>query len=170
MRVARLLAAVAAAALACTGCTGEPPVTPTGAATIASDPSPGYTGPCLPPPFTLSSATVKPGGTVTVTANDSTCHPRYGQEAQIEISVMNVKMVEIFHGLGPMSDDGGFTFELALPRTVEPGEATVTARPYDLDWCDDTGGNNRLNGAESPDPDLERVDCINPVQPLRIEP
>jgi hypothetical protein len=113
---------------------------------------------------------------VTVTANDASCHPRYGQNAQIEISVMNAQMVEIFHGLGPMSDDGGFTFELVLPVTAEPGKVTVIARPYDLDWCDETGVNNRLNGAEAPegggDPGLalERADCINPVQPLLIEP
>ncbi|WP_269940075.1 hypothetical protein [Arthrobacter sp. HY1533] len=81
-------------------------------------------------------------------------------------------MVEIFHGLGPMSDDGGFTFELAVPGTAEPGTATVMAWPHNLDWCDDTGVNNRINGVGAPgqDPGLELVDCINPAKPLQIEP
>ena len=45
------------------------------------------------------------------------------------------------------------------------GEASITATPFDIDWCDDTGRNNRAAGA--PDP-LERVSCVLPQKPLTI--
>jgi hypothetical protein len=45
------------------------------------------------------------------------------------------------------------------------GEAGVTAYPYALDWCDDTGVNNRAaSGPET----LIRVSCAERLVPLVI--
>jgi hypothetical protein len=38
--------------------------------------------------------------------------------------------------------------------------------PYNIDWCDDTGRNNRVAGAA--DVRLERVSCVVPMKPLTV--
>ena len=47
--------------------------------------------------------------------------------------------------------------------------ATVTAMPYNIDWCDDTGRNNRAGGSIRAG-DLTRASCAQPVRILTITP
>ena len=47
-----------------------------------------------------------------------------------------------------MSDAGSFAYGLLIPEGTKPGDYGITAMPDGLDWCDDTGQNNRLDSAE----------------------
>ncbi|KRE81117.1 hypothetical protein [Arthrobacter sp. Soil762] len=58
-----------------------------------------------------------------------------------------------------------------VPAGVAPGKAGVTAYPYNLDWCDDTGVNNRAavkNRAARGQAELVRVSCAERLVPLVI--
>lgn len=46
-----------------------------------------------------------------------------------------------------MSDAGTFAYALRIPDGTTPGDYGITAMPDGLDWCDDTGKNNRLDSA-----------------------
>jgi hypothetical protein len=69
----------------------------------------------------------------------------------------------VLEELAPMTDDGGFTFVFAVPKTMTAGVGSVSAVPYMVDWCDDTGVNNR---AASGPMSLERVSCAARMVPL----
>ncbi|MET3919837.1 hypothetical protein [Arthrobacter sp. UYEF20] len=62
-----------------------------------------------------------------------------------------------------MNDAGGFTYTFEVPARTAAGDATVTATPYNIDWCDDTGKNNRADGAAVT---LRRASCAPPTKPL----
>ncbi|WP_240484159.1 hypothetical protein [Pseudarthrobacter sulfonivorans] len=121
--------------------------------------------PCMPPEFSVAPAAAKPGDQVTVSAPDTTCDARYGTDAQVQVTVKDATGTAVLKELAPMSDDGGFTFVFTVPAGVAPGKAGVTAYPYNLDWCDDTGVNNRA--AQGP-PELVRVSCAERLVPLVI--
>ncbi|PYI69839.1 hypothetical protein CVV68_01670 [Arthrobacter livingstonensis] len=125
--------------------------------------------PCLPPPFSVSATTATAGATVTVAASDATCNPRYGKTAQVQVTLRDSNGVEIVKELAPMNDQGGFSVELHIPAAAAPGPAAVEAYPYNLDWCDDTGRNNRV-GRSATAPAIERVSCAPSVQKFLIEP
>jgi hypothetical protein len=112
------------------------------------------------------SDSVKPGDTVTVSAPAAKCNPRYGTDARIQVIVTDAKGVEVVNTTAPMSDAGEFAYALTVPAGMPVGEATVTAMPYGIDWCDDTGKNNRVSGAA----DVIRVSCVMPVETLTITP
>lgn len=135
---------------------------------LASCSQPGLSQPCLPPPFTLSPATAKPGSSVTVSADDAGCNPRYGENAQIQVEVYDGSGAKVLEALAPMNDAGGFSVSVDLPAPAVPGEGMVAAYPYNLDWCDDTGRNNRVGarGAQ----EIKLVSCAMPSKPLLIEP
>ncbi|WP_115789702.1 hypothetical protein [Arthrobacter silvisoli] len=118
----------------------------------------------------MDPGTVRPGEQVTVSAPDVDCNPAYGQGAKIEVSLTDAAGREIFKKTGPMNNDGGFTFSFEVPSGMKPGKAGVTAMPYRLDWCDDTGRNNRLKRQGAGDPGLARTSCVIPVVPLMIRP
>lgn len=122
--------------------------------------------PCLPPDYSVSPAEATPGQAVTVSASDAGCDPRYGSGAQIEVILTDASGAEIVHDTAPMNDGGGFTYTFTVPSETAVGEASVTALPYNVDWCDDTGRNNRA--AEPPAVTMERVSCAMPVKPLLI--
>lgn len=124
--------------------------------------------PCMPPQFSLSQDTVSPGGSVTVSAEDASCDPRYGDNAQIQVEVVDGSGAKIVETLAPMNDAGGFSAAITLPAAAVPGLVTVTAYPYNLDWCDDTGKNNRV-GRAAPS-GIERASCVMPSEPLTITP
>lgn len=152
----------AAAALftgaAVTGCSGPPWTAPMGSA-------------CMPPPFSLSAETAQPGGSFTVQANDATCNPRYGDSAQIHIEVLDSSGTKILELQAPMNDAGGFRTDLLLPETAVPGQAVVSAYPYNLDWCDDTGRNNRVGAPPNSGAlEIQRVSCVMPSQSIMITP
>jgi hypothetical protein len=63
-----------------------------------------------------------------------------------------------------MTDTGEFTFTFTVPAEIAAGEATVTAMPYNIDWCDDTGRNNRAGGTVQ----FELASCAMPEKPLMI--
>lgn len=122
--------------------------------------------PCQPPQYSLSQDTVSPGGSVTVSADDATCDPRYGDNAQIQVEVVDSFGAKIVETLAPMNDAGGFRAVITLPAAAVPGQVSVAAYPYNLDWCDDTGKNNRVGrGAPS---GFERASCVLPSMPLTI--
>lgn len=153
LRTTAVLAAVFAG-LAGPGCSGPPGTAPLGSG-------------CLPPPFALSPATAHPGGSISVTADDADCDPRYGNTAQIQLEVFDGSGTKVGEALAPMNDAGGFSAAVELPVGAVPGEGMVSAYPYNLDWCDDTGRNNRVGATTT---DVQRVSCVLPTQPLRIEP
>ena len=102
--------------------------------------------PCMPPAYTLDSPAVAPGETLRISAPAATCNPGYGKEAQVRIEVVNDRQQVVLTELAPMSDAGAFTHDLRIPGGTEPGAYGITALPDELDWCDDTGRNNRLGG------------------------
>jgi len=156
---------------ACTAAPAPGPPVPTATATRLPE---SYTGPCMPPPVSMNVATAKRGTVVKLAAKDAQCRPRYGKNAQIEVTVLDSKGDLVFSGLGPMTDDGGFTFSFQVPEGSALGKAVVSATPYGVDSCDDTGGNNRLGAspaaAAAGASELQRADCIRPMLALTILP
>lgn len=101
-------------------------------------------GPCMPPAYALDAAVVAPGGTLRVSAPEATCDPRYGQDAKVRVDLVNGRREILLSELAPMSDAGAFTHVLKIPATLKPGAYGISAAPDGMDWCDDTGRNNRL--------------------------
>lgn len=122
--------------------------------------------PCQPPQYSLSQDTVSPGGSITVSAGDATCDPRYGDNAQIQVEVVDGFGATIVETLAPMNDAGGFSAAITFPVATVPGLVSVAAYPYNLDWCDDTGRNNRV-GRAAPS-GFVRASCVMPSMPLTI--
>ena len=134
----------------------------------ACSPQPG-SQPCFPPPLSLSTASAAPGDSVTVSAHDATCNPRYGVRAQIKVEVFDGTGTMVVDSTGPMNDAGGFSFSFELPVAAVPGTWMVSAFPHDVDWCDDTGRNNRVG--RGPDADgMQRVSCVLPTVELLVAP
>jgi hypothetical protein len=113
----------------------------------------------------VNPASTKAGEKVTVTAPGADCNPRYGKNALIQVTVIDASGVKVIDTTAPMNDDGGFTYTFEVPARTAAGDAAVTAMPYGLDWCDDTGRNNRVQGTAAT---LERASCAMPVKPLSI--
>lgn len=121
--------------------------------------------PCFPPSFLVKPAAAKAGERVTVTAPDADCNPRYGANARIQVTVNDSASVKVIDATAPMNDAGGFTYTFEVPSHSAVGDAAVTAVPYNIDWCDDTGKNNRAAGAVE---SLQRASCVMPMKPLTI--
>jgi len=121
--------------------------------------------PCLPPAYSVNPSSAKVGETVTVQAPDSDCNPRYGENALIQVTVTDAAGKKVINTTSPMNDAGGFTYSFGVPAHAAVGDAAVEATPYSIDWCDDTGRNNRAAGAEFP---LERASCAARIEPLSI--
>lgn len=79
----------------------------------------------------------------------------------------DVASLEVLDTTVPMNDAGGFSYAFEVPPGTEAGEAVITAMPFNIDWCDDTGSNNRVTGAGAA-LTLERVSCVIPMKPLTI--
>jgi hypothetical protein len=126
----------------------------------------GEEPPCFPPAYALTPTQAKPGQSVTVAAPDADCNPRYGNNARIQVSVTDATGEEVVNTTSAMNDAGGFTYTFVVPARTAAGNAAVTAVPYNIDWCDDTGRNNRVAGAR--EVTLVRVSCVLPVRPLTI--
>ena len=121
--------------------------------------------PCMPPAFTVTPSEAKPGDLVTVSAPDTTCDAGYGQGAQVQVELLNAAGTPLLEELAPMTDDGGFTFVFTVPAGMPAGKAGVTAYPYNVDWCDDTGVNNRAAAGPRT---LIQVSCAQRLVPLVI--
>jgi hypothetical protein len=119
----------------------------------------------MPPAYTVAPSEAEPGSRVTVSAPDTTCGARYGTDAQVKVSVRDAAGVQVLTELAPMTDDGGFSFVFTVPLAASPGKAAVVAYPYNLDWCDDTGVNNRAGAGPTV---LLPVSCAEPMVPLVI--
>ncbi|WP_258868387.1 hypothetical protein [Arthrobacter sp. RT-1] len=128
------------------------------------EPESGQQPPCFPPAYSVSPTIAKPGATVTVAAPAADCNPQYGSNAQVQVSVTDQSGAEVISARAPMTDAGEFTFTFTVPEESAVGEAIVTAMPHDIDWCDDTGKNNRATGI----PQLELVSCATPVETFTI--
>ena len=121
---------------------------------------------CFPPDYTVTPGSARPGSAVVVAAPDAGCDPRYGPDARIAITVTDAEGKKILQQLGPMNDAGGFRFEFKVPKAAVPGLAVVTAVPHGVDWCDDTGRNNRVHHPTG----IQRSSCVIPAEPLGITP
>lgn len=121
--------------------------------------------PCMPPAYSVSPASAKPGDKVTVSAPDASCDARYGAGAQVQVTVRDETGTVVLDELAPMTDDGGFSFVFTVPEPMVRGTAVVSAYPFGLDWCDDTGVNNRAAAAG---PALVRISCAERAVPLII--
>ncbi|WP_231494258.1 hypothetical protein [Arthrobacter sp. 9MFCol3.1] len=122
--------------------------------------------PCFPPAYSLTPTTAAPGQSVTVAAPDADCNPRYGKNARIQVSVTDATGVEVVNTTAAMNDTGGFTYTFVVPARTAVGDAVVTAMPYNVDWCDDTGRNNRVAGAG--EVGFALVSCAAPMKPLTV--
>lgn len=122
--------------------------------------------PCLPPTYSVSPAAARPGETVTVRAGDAACNPRYGQNALVQITVSDAGGQKVLTTTAPMNDAGGFTYQFDVPPQTIPGQANVEAYPYGVDWCDDTGRNNRVAHPSG----IARTSCAARTVPLTISP
>ncbi|WP_427006993.1 hypothetical protein [Pseudarthrobacter sp. H2] len=98
-------------------------------------------------------------------APDAGCNPRYGENARIQVIVTDATGAEVVNTTAPMNDAGGFTYTFEVPARTAAGDAAVTAMPYNIDWCDDTGRNNRTDGAAVT---LRGASCAPPTKPLGI--
>ena len=83
---------------------------------------------------------------MTVSAPDADCNPRYGKNARIQVSVTDATGAEVVKTTTAMNDAGGFTYTFVVPAGTALGDAAVTTVPFNIDWCDDTGRNNRVAG------------------------
>lgn len=120
--------------------------------------------PCFPPAYEVSPGVAGPGDPVTVRAADAGCNPRYGNNARIHITVTDAAGQNVLSTTSPMNDAGGFVFQFEVPPHAAPGVATVEAYPFGVDWCDDTGTNNRVPHAQG----FSRTSCAAPAKPLTI--
>ena len=73
--------------------------------------------------------------------------PPLRQNARIQVTVTDAAGVEVVNSTAAMNDAGGFASTFVLPARTAVGDTVVTAVPYNVDWCDDTGRNNRAAGA-----------------------
>ncbi|WP_404289420.1 hypothetical protein [Glutamicibacter arilaitensis] len=119
---------------------------------------------CMPPEFSLSQGTAQRGEAVEISAPDADCDPRYGPKAQVEISIADALGAEIIHTTEPMGDAGKFSYTFEVPQDMELGKAAISAFPHAVDWCDDTGVNNRIYGGLA----IVRASCAIPVKTLEI--
>jgi hypothetical protein len=119
----------------------------------------------MPPTFSVSPSSAEIGQTVTVQAENSDCDPRYGENARIQVLVTDANGERIVDTVAPMDDAGGFTFTFDVPAQTALGKAAVEAYPHNVDWCDDTGKNNRASEAEVP---LIRASCAERIELLTI--
>lgn len=123
--------------------------------------------PCFPPVFSVSPSSAKPGDTVTVKAPDADCNPRYGANARIQVTMTDAAGRDVLTATAPMNDAGGFSYSFEVPTGTAAGESALTAMPFNIDWCDDTGRNNRAAGAGAAG-GFERMSCVIPQEPLAI--
>jgi hypothetical protein len=121
--------------------------------------------PCMPPAFSVNPTSTKAGDTVTVQASDADCDPRYGENARIQVTVTDAAGTKVINTTAPMNDAGGFTYTFEVPPQSAVGDAAVEATPYGVDWCDDTGRNNRAAG---PAATFERASCAARIEPFNI--
>lgn len=90
---------------------------------LAACTQPGMSQPCLPPSFSLSPATAKSGASITVAADDASCNPRYGENAQIQVEVYDGSGAKVLETLAPTNDAGAFSVSLDLPTDAVPARA-----------------------------------------------
>ena len=128
--------------------------------------------PCGPPAYVLEPSSVKAGSTLKVSAPDATCDPRYGERAQIQLEVLDSRNQVLFAELAPMGDAGSFDHVLRIPADTKPGSYGVSATPHDLDWCDDTGRNNRVGSTGLPQSGtvIVRASCAMPLVSFTVTP
>lgn len=126
--------------------------------------------PCNPPAYSLSAESVTAGGTLRISAPEATCNPSYGNNAQIEIQLVDSKHKVIETKLAPMTDTGSFNYQLTVPSTLRAGTYSISALPHDLDWCDDTGVNNRLKNSNIQNSGvvIVRASCITPFKEFKV--
>lgn len=119
----------------------------------------------MPPPYSVSPSSAAVGETVIIEAQDSDCDPRYGENAEVNVTLTDAGGKKIISTTAPMTDAGGFKYSFQLPTNTAHGEAAVEAYPHDVDWCDDTGKNNRVSEAEKP---FIRASCAARIEPLLV--
>lgn len=153
------------AASGCAASSGDGEASGSREASGTGEPSGTGQPPCYPPSFSVTPPTAKPGERVTVTAADADCNPRYGDNARIRVTVRDAASVQVLDATAPMNDAGGFSYTFEVPAQTAVGDAAVTAMPHNIDWCDDTGRNNRARGAAVT---LHRASCAEPMKPLSI--
>ncbi|WP_105549249.1 hypothetical protein [Arthrobacter sp. MYb227] len=132
--------------------------------------SSGDSQPCPPPQYSLGSSSVSAGGELKISAQDATCDPRYGQDAQIQLQLLDSANQVLETKLAPMADAGSFDYTLKLPASLKPGTYGISATPHNLDWCDDTGVNNRIENPSFGTTGLVmvRASCMMPLEQFTL--
>ncbi|MGL3805324.1 hypothetical protein ACSYDW_04440 [Paeniglutamicibacter sp. R2-26] len=139
---------------------------------LATGCQPPFSGapPCRPPAYVVDPARLQAGEPLTVSAPDATCDPRYGERARIRIELLDARNEVLLTELAPMGDAGAFEHTLLIPAGTKPGSYGISATPHDLDWCDDTGRNNRVGdpGPGRRGPAVVRVACATPYVAIEV--
>ncbi|MDR4533538.1 hypothetical protein [Glutamicibacter sp. PS] len=115
----------------------------------------------------MEPSSARVGDEVTVSAPAATCNPSYGEDAKVRVVLTDASGAEVLNTTAEMSDAGAFEFTFIIPDRTQTGTATVLAMPDALDWCDDTGVNNRLKSSEA---SIHRTACAEPARALEIVP
>lgn len=126
--------------------------------------SPDLPPPCMPPSFSTSVSEARAGDLVIISAPAAACNPSYGTDAKVGISISTDFGEKLLDTKAPMEDSGAFEYSYRIPKTAKLGVLSVSAAPANVDWCDDTGTNNRLTNES----DIERTSCMIPVKQLAI--
>ena len=133
---------------------------------------PQYLGsqPCMPPEYAVGPSSLRAGAELKISAPDASCDPRYGERAQIQIELLNDRNEVLLTELVPMGDAGSFEYALRIPAGTKPGDYSISATPYGVDWCDDTGRNNRIENPGFGQSGLAviRVACATPYKAFRV--
>lgn len=139
---------------------------------LVSGCQPPFSGapPCMPPKYTVAPSTLRAGADLKISAPDATCDPRYGERAQIQVELLDEQNEVLLTELAPMNDAGSFEHTLRIPAGTKPGSYGVSATPHNVDWCDDTGRNNRIENPEFSQSGLVvvRVACATPYVAFRV--
>lgn len=75
----------------------------------------------MPPPYSVSPSSAAVGDTVIIEAQDSECGLRYGENAEVNVTVTDAAGKKIISTTAPMNDAGGFKYSFQLPTNTTPG-------------------------------------------------
>lgn len=88
----------------------------------------------------------------------------------MRIDLVNGHQDVLLSELAPMSGAGAFTHTVEIPASLKPGTYGISAAPDGVDWCDDTGRNNRVENSGFKDTGLlvVRAACAVPRVEFRV--
>ena len=126
--------------------------------------------PCMPPGYMLGSLVVAPGRDIARFGSGSHVQSAPWRGSKSTDRSGRRPQEVLLSELAPMSDEGSFSHVLDIPATLKPGSYGSSAAPDSVDWCDDTGHNNRVENPGFRDSGLSavRAACATPHVAVRV--